>query len=258
MNEIEKYYNKFNEDKRLLTRHGQVEFFVTTNYINKYLKKLKKPKILDVGAGTGRYSIYLNDLGYDVTAVELVKHNLKVLEEKNKNIKAILANATNLKKIEDNSFDIVLLFGPLYHLFSLEDKIKAIEEAKRVVKNNGLIFIQYVMNDYAILVHGFREQTILNDLEKNRIDKNFKIKDDIQNLYSFYRIEDINELNKLTNLKRIKIIGVDGATDYFRKDINKLSFEEFELFKKYQLSICERKELMGASSHILDILRVKK
>lgn len=258
MNEIEKYYNKFNEDKRLLTRHGQVEFFVTINYINKYLKKLKKPKILDVGAGTGRYSIYLNDLGYDVTAVELVKHNLKVLEEKNKNIKAILANATNLKKIEDNSFDVVLLFGPLYHLFSLEDKIKAIEEAKRVVKNNGLIFIQYVMNDYAILVHGFREQTILNDLEKNKIDKNFKIKDDIQNLYSFYRIEDINELNKLTNLKRIKIIGVDGATDYFRKDINKLTISEFELFKKYQLSICERKELMGASSHILDILRVKK
>lgn len=257
MNEIEKYYNKFNEDKRLLSRHGQVEFNVTIKYIEKYLKKYKNPKILDVGAGTGRYSIYLDSLGYDVTAVELVKHNLRVLESKNSGVKAFLGNATNLKKFKDNSFDIVLLFGPLYHLFNLEDKLTALNEAKRVVKNNGLIFIQYVTNDYAVLVHGFREKTIKQDIQENKLD-NFKIKDDIQNLYSFYRLEDINKLNKLSNLKRIKIVGVDGATDYFRKEINSLTEEEFNIYLNYQLSICERKDLLGASSHILDILKVYK
>ena len=74
-----KYYNKFNEDKRLNTRHGQVEFITSMKYIKEYLKEFNNPKILDVGAGTGKYSINLANDGYDVTALELVKHNLKVI-----------------------------------------------------------------------------------------------------------------------------------------------------------------------------------
>lgn len=255
MNKIEEYYNKFNEDKRLLSRHGQVEFKVVTKYIEKYLKQFKNAKILDVGAGTGRYSIYFSNLGYDVTAVELVKHNLRVLESKKSDVKAVLGDALNLKKIPDKSFDIVLLFGPLYHLFSLEDKLQAINEAKRVLKDGGLIFIQYVMNDYALLVHGFREKTILNDINNNLIDSNFKIIDNIDNLYSFNTIKEINKINKLANVKCLKMIGVDGATDYFRREINSLTDEEFNIFIKYQLSICERKDLIGASSHVLEIVR---
>ena len=90
------YYNKFNEDKRLTHRHGIVEFNTTIKYVLDILKTLDNPKIIDVGAGTGKYSIYLNDLGYDVTAVELVKHNLMTLKSKNKDIKSYLGNATNL------------------------------------------------------------------------------------------------------------------------------------------------------------------
>ena len=79
-----KYYNKFNEDKRLNTRHGQVEFITSMKYIKEYLKEFNNPKILDVGAGTGKYSINLANDGYDVTALELVKHNLKVIEKNSK------------------------------------------------------------------------------------------------------------------------------------------------------------------------------
>ena len=55
MTELEKYYNKFNEEKRLGSRHGQVEFTTSMKYIHEYLPKDKSAKILDVGAGTGRY-----------------------------------------------------------------------------------------------------------------------------------------------------------------------------------------------------------
>ena len=102
MNEIEKYYNKFNEDKRLLSRHGVVEFTVSMEYIKKHLKP--NAKVIDVGAGTGRYSIALNNLGYDVTAVELVKKNLSMLKQNEPNIKAYQGNALNLKKFKDNQF----------------------------------------------------------------------------------------------------------------------------------------------------------
>ena len=65
MTELEKYYNKFNEEKRLKSRHGQVEFITSMKYIHKYLPKREhgQVKILDVGAGTGRYSVALAEEG---------------------------------------------------------------------------------------------------------------------------------------------------------------------------------------------------
>ena len=65
-----KYYNKFNEDKRLTRRRGEIEFITSMKYIHEYLKKGNK--IIDIGAGTGRYSVPLSEEGYDVTSVELV------------------------------------------------------------------------------------------------------------------------------------------------------------------------------------------
>ena len=105
MNKLEMYYNKFNEDKRLLSRHGQVEFFVTTKYIEKYIDGRKNLKILDIGAGTGRYSAYFARFGHDVTAVELVKKNLSQIKKKSDKIDAMQGNALNLK-LPDNTFDI--------------------------------------------------------------------------------------------------------------------------------------------------------
>ena len=58
--ELEKYYNKFCEEKRLTRRHGQVEYITSMKYIHKYLEEFPKAKILDVGAGTGRYSVALS------------------------------------------------------------------------------------------------------------------------------------------------------------------------------------------------------
>jgi ubiquinone/menaquinone biosynthesis C-methylase UbiE len=134
-----KYYNKFNEDKRLTTKHGMIEFKTSMKYILEYLNKMDNPKIIDIGAGTGKYSLALDKLGYDVSAIELVKHNLKVLESKNSNVKTYLGNAIDLSKFKDNSFDLVILFGPMYHLINIEDKIKALNEAKRIVKKSGYI-----------------------------------------------------------------------------------------------------------------------
>ena len=157
MNEelLKNYYNKFNEDKRLKSRHGIVEFNTSIKYILKYLEKYTDPKILDIGAGTGRYSGYLSSLGYDVTAIELVKHNYKSITANYPLVKAYLGNALDLSKLDDKSFDLIIMFGPIYHLHSTSEKLKAITEAKRLLKDGGVMFICYYMNDYAIIKHGF-------------------------------------------------------------------------------------------------------
>ena len=260
MNELEKYYNKFNEDKRLLSRHGQVEFFVTCQYIEKYIKEYLKKNpdlsnlnIIDIGAGTGRYSAYFANMGHNLTAVEPVRKNLSQIQAKNPNIAIKQGNALKLK-FKNEIFDIALLFGPTYHLFTHEDKLKTILEAKRVLKNGGVLLIMYLTNEYAMITHAFKEGKLQESLANHKIDSNFHIVTNQNDLYSYVRIEDINNLQQDSKMERLEIVGVDGATDYIRPVLNKMSEQDFEYFKQYQLSISSRPELLGASSHIMDIL----
>ena len=103
---VNRTYDIFNEDARLNhSKAARVEFLTTVHYIEKYLKD--GDKILDIGAGAGEYSIYFARKGYEVSALDLSCY-------------------------ADKSFDIVLLFGPLYHLKNDADKQKCISEAKRV------------------------------------------------------------------------------------------------------------------------------
>ena len=253
MNEIENYYGKFCEDKRLLSRHGQVEYRTSMTYIHKHLKE--NDRILDIGAGTGRYSVALSEEGYQVDAIELVKYNLGVLKAKKSKVKAYQGSALDLSRYADNTFDVTLLFGPMYHLFDHNDKLKALSEAKRVTKQNGIILVAYVMNEYSVLIHGFRDGHILDAIKQGKIDDNFQTQTNIDDLYSYVRLEQINQLNKELNLERIQIIAADGPADYMRPILNKMDEETFETFIQYHLSTCERQDLIGASSHTLDILR---
>ena len=77
-----------------------------------------------------------------------------------------------------------------------------------------------------------------------------------EDLYDYTTLEDINKLNEKVGLERCFVVGVDGPTDYMRNVVNGLTDEEFEIFKKFILSISLRQDLIGASSHILDVLKI--
>ena len=254
MTELEQYYNKFNEDKRLLSRHGQVEYITSMKYIHECLDKYESPRLLDIGAGTGRYSVALANEGYDVTAIELVKYNLGILKKKGSAVKAYQGNALKLKRFEDESFDVTLLFGPMYHLFTFEDKLKALNEAKRVTKKGGRILVAYCMNEYCVLTYAFKEGHIKECLEKDRLTEDFHSVSEEKDLYDYVRLEDIDKLNREAGLTREKILSPDGPSDYMRPVLNAMDDETFNLYLKYHLSICERADLIGAGAHTLDIL----
>ena len=279
MTELEQYYNKFNEEKRLQSRHGQVEYHTTMHYIHRYLDILKNEpenvtkqdggetdpcgdidqqpvRIIDIGAGTGRYSVALADEGYDVTAVELVKYNLGILKQKGANVKAYQGNALKLKRFADNSFDLALLFGPMYHLHSDEEHVQALLEAKRVVRSGGYIMVAYVMNDYSVIKYGFMENHIAERVKRGELTDDFQILHNDKKLHDYARLEQIDAWNATAGLSRELMIAPDGAADYIRPMLNAMDEETFELFLQYQLKNCERQELLGASSHTLDILQV--
>ena len=253
------------EEKRLNSRHGRVEFITSMKYIHDCLGSLMNEKqldlrsqikILDVGAGTGRYSVPLAEEGYDVTALELVKHNLGRLRQKSDKVKAYQGNATKLKKFGNDEFDLTLVFGPMYHLKSAEEKLAALNEAKRVTKPGGYILVAYIMNEYSVITYAIKEKHIKEGIEGGMLDESFHCTEKANDLYSFVRLEDIEALNAQAALTREKIIAADGAANYIRPFLNALDEEEFDMFVQYHLSTCERADLMGASAHTVDILRV--
>lgn len=278
MNELIAHYNKFNEDKRLTRRHGQVEYITTMQYIHKYIEALQGEnakdttlRILDVGAGTGRYAVELAKEGHDVTAVEYVKYNLGRLKQ-NANVakkecqeagkefllQAYQGDARKLKRFAEDTFDLTLLFGPMYHLYSFEDKLQALMEAKRVTKPDGYILVAYLMNEYGVLTYGFKEGNAIACIEDGRLDENFHCRSTEKELYDYVRLEDMKELRDAAGLEHVQTISADGPADYMRRELNAMSEEMFAKFIEYHLSTCERPELLGAGAHTVDILRCKK
>lgn len=255
MNDIINYYNNYDEDGRLKKKNRLPEYITTMRYIEKYLTP--DSKIIEIGAGTGRYSVALADKGYDVTAVELVPHNIDIMRKKVKpehNIKIYEGNACDLSFIDSEAYDIVLLLGPMYHLFNDEDKHKAISEAIRVAKNGAVIYSAYCNND-TCMYKMFYKKRILDYLDKGLIDENYHAKSSPNEIFELYRKPDIDELMSRYNVTRLHFVGVDMLSYLYNNKLNMLNKREFEEYLKFLSTICEREDLVGMSHHMLDIFR---
>lgn len=253
LSNIEKHYNKHPEDKRLLRRHGIVEFETTMHHLHRFLKP--EHFILDIGAGTGRYTSRLMAENYKVKAVELVRRNIEVFLKREPTADVVQGDARNMPYIPNETADITLLLGPLYHLIGDEEKVKALKEAKRVTKPGGLIFVAYLMNEYSILSYCFDEDRIGDLQARGVVDSKYHVQVQEGELYDYVRLEDINRLNQKAGLERVTIFSPDGAADYMRTRINNMSEETFSHFLEYQKSISERPDLIGAGSHVVDVIR---
>ena len=258
MNKVEtilnNYYDNYDEDSRLVRdKAHRVEYITTTTYIEKYLKK--GDRILEIGAGTGRYSINYAEKGYRVDAVELVNKNLDILRSKitdKMNINAIQGNCLDLNMYDNNTFDITLVLGPLYHLYNDETTKQAINEAIRVTKKKGKIFLAYITNDAVVLSYGLRKGNIKR--LKELCDENWNIKKIPEEIFSTYKINDFDKLMKNFNVNRLETIATDGISANMQDYINELDDEGYDIYIDFHLKNCKRKDLIGYSNHVLEIV----
>ncbi|MBP5224604.1 MAG: methyltransferase domain-containing protein [Lachnospiraceae bacterium] len=255
---LTEYYGKYNEEKRLLHRYGQIEYRTTMKYVEECIGDRQGLRILDVGCATGRYLIPLAEKGHELTGVDYVNYNLGILRQKAErlglSVTAKQGDARDLSKYPEDHYDIVLFLGPMYHLFTEEDKVRALTEAKRVLKPGGFLFAGYIMNEFGVIRFGIMDGNIADSVSQGKLDRDFHIRNTEEDLFSFDTPEDIDRYRRKAGLRRVKILSQDGPTNYMRQAVEALSDEAYELYYAYHLSTCERPDLLGAGCHTLDIL----
>lgn len=244
---VNRTYDVFDEAKRLSTKAGKVEFITTVRYIEKYLKP--GDKILDVGAGTGAYSIYFSRNGYEISALELADANVAAFRKRimpGDCIDLVQGNALDLSRYPDKHFDIVLVLGPLYHLERKEDKQRCIEEAKRVCKDGGKIFFAFISNDMVILTElMYNEKYFFGDTYDHG---SFKVYDFP---FVFNTLDEMREILHRGGVKILDEVASDGVSELLEGRINALDEESYEQYLRYHFYTCEKPEMLGRSNHLL-------
>ena len=253
---INRFYDGYYEDGRLArSRHGQMEYRTTMHMIRRFLPK--DGKILELGAGTGRYSVALAKEGYSVTAVELAEKNLALLCQNGAglaNLTALQGDAVDLRRFGDNSFDLVLSFGPMYHLYEDAERAAALREAVRVTKPGGYVRTAF-LSVHAILWDNYLRGNLAEGLEEN-FDGEFRVRHFREQLFTGYDVPEFEALFRGLPVTHVTTAAADGPLELAesRSDFA-MSDAEFEQYAQYHLRFCESRELLGSSSHLLHICR---
>lgn len=256
-NILSQFYENYDEDNRLSSQYGMVEYLTTMRYIEKYLRP--GMRILEIGAATGRYSHALARQGYRVDAVELVDHNIEIFRQNTQpgeNITVTQGNAKDLSAFGDDTCDMTLILGPMYHLFTEEDKLQALSEAIRVTKKGGVVFAAYCMGDASIVLYGFARGQIHNIIDKCMLDPvTFATFSQPWGLFELHRKEDIDKLRSYFDVTQLHFLATDGYANHMRQTLAEMDEATFQLYLRYHFATCERVDLVGYSNHTLDIFR---
>ena len=253
---INSFYDGYYEDTRLeRSRHGQLEYRTTMHFIHRCLPQ--PGTVLEIGAGTGRYSIALAKMGHRVTAVELAERNLELLRQNAQgigNLTALQGDAVDLSRFADDSFDLTLLLGPMYHLYDRQDRDAALREAVRVTRPGGHILTAF-LSVHAILFDNYLRGNLADGLAEN-FDAAYRVRHFQEQLFTGYDIPELEALYRGLPVTPVTLAATDGILELAegRADFA-MSDEEFEAYAAYHLHFCEQRELLGSSSHLLYLCR---
>ncbi len=245
---VNRTYNFFQEETRLNhSRAARVEFLTSVHYIERYVKP--GMRILDIGAGAGEYSFYFAERGYEVSALELADANIRAFRKKLRPglpISLCQGNALDLSTYADESFDIVLVFGPLYHLEEEKDRRRCIEEARRVCKKDGTLFFSFIGHDMVFMteLRYDNEYFSTDDYDHKSIRlHNFP--------FVFFTVPEARQMLADNGIRLLHAVASDGASELMAPEINAMSEESWQQYLRYHFYRCEKPELLGMSNHLL-------
>jgi S-adenosylmethionine-dependent methyltransferase len=256
--EAESFYDEYApKEWERLERH-RTEFAVTLRSIREFLPR-SPCSVLDVGGGPGRYAIELARQGYTITLLDISQENLRLARQKASEAQVSLANlihanAMDLSKISSDSYQAVLLMGPLYHLLSHGERVQAIQEAMRVLKSRGKLFAAFITRfaPFRYLANGEpvwlaeNPEYALQLLETGIHDR------PTQFAKAYYvHPDEIVPLMESCGLRTLSLVGCEGVVAGHEDRVNALTGKEWEAWVDLNYKLGQKHCMYGASDHLL-------
>lgn len=261
MNHVTKYYEMIDEDSRFARNSRKIEFLTTTHV----LESLIQPgaKILDVGAGGGVYTFHYAERGHEVVAVDLTPKHVEIIKDKcsqkGLNLEAHVADATDLSRFDAEAFDVVLCFGPMYHLTDAVAREACVSEALRVLKKGGLLAIAYINKYSTIPMLATRDPKFIRARVIDKVIRQGVINEGDADCFwtdaFFTSPEELEAFIGQYHVTPIDHVGTDGISHTIQDAVDRLGEDEFNAWLSYHFQTCREKSILGMSTHGLYICR---
>ena len=255
---IIEHYSGYQEDNRAKeSRSASLEFHYTKQILSEYFTS--KSCVIELGCATGYYGMYFADkcaeyTGVDISPDHIAVFNEKIVTEKKKNIHAVVGDATALSEFSDNSFDIVLCFGPMYHL-PHEERLEVFDECYRIARSGAILAFAYIngLGAYvAACVHDKLRSTYPNKETNNSV---FKLKTDDQ-LPGVFFFTSPEEMEYAAKQKKLEVLKNCGVNFHFAAcAIDEMDEEQFEAYMELTDKMSISPYCTGLSAHALLICR---
>ncbi|MGL5440473.1 MAG: class I SAM-dependent methyltransferase [Filifactoraceae bacterium] len=262
---VKKHYNEnaIKEWDRLNNPYSNIEFQTTLHMIEQYFNK--NGDILDIGSGPGKYSLELLKKGNRVTLYDLSIEELKLAKEniERENLQAtdyICGDCSDLDQFEDNSFDLVLVMGPMYHIHSKTRRLEILRQVKRILKKGGIALVAY-LNGVGVVKSTINECSIafssLDGVKELLKDRKWDKEESFTETYTVTPKGAIEEIRNL-EFDIITYFGAESFASGIHYDVTKMAVEEPECYKnliELCKQTCEREEYRDSTEHIHFIIR---
>jgi len=258
---VRNYYNSVvQKEWERLDRHP-IEFAVTKHYIDKYVNP--GDKILDIGGGPGRYSLYLAEKGCKVTLLDLSDVNVAFAQMKahelGLNLSAIQGDACEADKRVSGEFDAILLMGPMYHLLEEAQRAQAVSAALKLLKPGGVIFVSFI-SLYAGFSYYMKDapDAIVLDFEQPYIRCYLEDRcycGDAFTKACFISPKDILAFMTRFPLEKFHLFGQEGITSPGEYSIMSTSSDVLTRWIEIAIATCEREEFLSYPEHLMYVGR---
>lgn len=249
------YKDASREDGRFLRDKASImESHYTKKYLLKYISS--DTSVIELGCGTGHYGLFLADkcksyFGIDISPENIEMFESKIAENNLTNVQAQVGDATKLSAI-DNTYDVVLVLGPMYHL-PPEERELVFEESKRICKKGGIIAYAYINKVGAYLAGCF---VAPNMYPSNKVNEFVLEKgtDDVHpDIFFLTMPEEVERAAKKHGLSVLENVGIDFA--FGTNIINAMSEEQLEAWMVLSDFMSASPSCTGVSNHALLICR---
>jgi ubiquinone/menaquinone biosynthesis C-methylase UbiE len=262
--EVVEHYEQIDEGRRITEGLGRLELLRTREILRRHLPRAPQ-RILDVGGATGVHAQWLAADGHDVHVVDPVAAHVEQARAQSGSSGRVTAEVGDARDlpVADASVDAALVLGPLYHLTDRSDRVRALAEARRVVRPGGVIFAAAISRFASLfdgLVRGYLfepgfSEIVDRDLREGQ-HRNPSDRPEWFTTAYFHHPDELRGEAEDGGLEVVEVVGVEGMAGWIPDLEADLDSEERRRAILYAARAVESEPvLLGLSAHLVMVAR---